>query len=251
MTPQQDVIKAQVEITKLIEKLFILKESRNSLVARINAILNRSADAPFNRTENVEPQKMKTPLDELRELASSSRQELRAAHLSVTRAEDQKMLAKLNYVPDFTFGFDYILVSDGQTSMINDGEDALIGSVSMNVPIWFNKLNAEVKEKTALVAASQKNYENMRNDVRAEVDDIYFSILTYGDIIELHKTALIPQTEQAFEAARIGYESGSVDFLNWLDAERTVLHTRLSYYRAISDYQKSVASLERVVGQRL
>ena len=67
----------------------------------------------------------------------------------------------------------------------------------------------------------------------------------------LYKTALIPQTEQAFEATKIGYETGRVDFLNLLDSERILLQTRLAYYKAIADYQKSIAFLERITGKEL
>ena len=84
-----------------------------------------------------------------------------------------------------------------------------------------------------------------------EVEDLYFKITTYRDIVLLYKTALVPQAEQAFEAARTGYETGKVDFLNWLDAERILLQTRLAHYKTIVDYQKSIAYLERVVGRDL
>ena len=69
--------------------------------------------------------------------------------------------------------------------------------------------------------------------------------------MSLYKTTLIPQSDQAFDAARSGYESGEVDFLNWLDAQRNLLQMRLAYYKSVTDYQKSVAYLERVIGQSL
>ena len=126
-----------------------------------------------------------------------------------------------------------------------------MGTVAINVPIWFDKLGAQFREKKASLEASEKNYQNIENSVEYEVEDLYFKITTYKDIISLYKTALIPQTEQAFDAARTGYETGQVDFLNWLDSERVLLKTRLAYYKAVVDYQKSIAYLERVVGRDL
>ncbi len=102
-----------------------------------------------------------------------------------------------------------------------------------------------------MLEARQNNYQDVENFIAYEVEDLYYKIGTYRDIISLYKTALIPQTEQAFEAARIGYETGKVDFLNWLDSERILLQTRLAYYKAIVDYEKSIAYLERVVGKKL
>ena len=49
----------------------------------------------------------------------------------------------------------------------------------------------------------------------------------------------------------MGYETGSISFLDWLDTERTYLQTRLAYYKSITDYHKSIANLERVIGKEL
>lgn len=251
LTPQQDVIKAEVELSKLIDKLFILRQQRKALEARMNSILNRPKGTGLSRINSVEPIEFKYGLEPLHNMAKESRQELLAANLDVEKAKYEKFLAGLNYLPDFTLGFDYIQVGSGHTTMANDGQDAWMGMVAINVPIWFDKLTAQVKEKKAALEASKKNYEDVENNIAYEIEDVYFKITTYKDIISLYKTALIPQTEQAFEASKTGYEAGKVDFLNWLDAERILLQTRLAYYKAIADYQKSIAYLERMVGKDL
>ena len=251
LTPQQDVIKAQVELSKLIDKLLIFRQNRKSLVAKLNSILNRPKDTEFGNIKESQLQDFNYDLNQLHEIAKESRQELQEAQLAIERAKYEKSLANLSYFPDFTLGFDYIEVGSGSTTRPNDGQDAWMGTVAINVPIWFNKLGEQVKEKKATLEASKQNYENAENVVTYEVEDVYFKLTTYKDIITLYKTALIPQTEQAFQAAKTGYETGKVDFLNWLDAERVLLMTRLAYYKAIVDYEKSVAYLERVVGQDL
>ena len=251
LSPQQDVIKAQVGLSKLIDKLFLLRQNRRSLESKMNSILNRSERGGLGGVEPVEPMEFTYELDQLLKLARGSRQELLAANLAVERAEYEKSLAGLDFFPDFTVGFDYIQIDSGDTTHVNDGKDAWMGTVAVNVPIWFDKLGAQFREKKAAMEASEKYYQNMENSVEYEVEDLYFKINAYADIISLYKTALVPQTEQAFDAARIGYETGEVDFLNWLDSERVLLQTRLAYYKAIVDYQKSIAYLERVVGRKL
>ena len=251
ITPQQDVIKAQVELSKLIDKLFLLKQNRKSLEAKTNNLLNRPRSTELGSVEFIEPIEFTFQLSQLHGMAKGSRQELLAANLAIERAKYEKSLAGLEYFPDFNFSFDYIQVGDGYTTMPNDGQDAWMGTIKVNIPIWFDKLGAQFKEKKARLEVAKKNYENVENNITYEVEDLYFKITTYKDIISLYKTALIPQTEQAFEAAKIGYETGQVDFLNWLDAERMLLQIRLAYYKAIADYQKSIAYLEKVVGKDL
>ena len=157
----------------------------------------------------------------------------------------------MDYFPDITFGAEYIEVGSGTTTHVNDGQDAWLGKVSVNVPIWFDKLGAKLKAKKAKLKAAEKNAENLENSVVYEMQDIYFKVTAYRDIMGLYETALIPQADQSFDAARSGYESGKVDFLNWLDAQRTLLRTRLAYYKTVVDYHKSIAYLERIIGRDL
>jgi outer membrane protein TolC len=248
LVSQQDVIKAQVELSRLIDKLFVLTQNRKSLEAKMNSLLNRTKGTEFGRTVEVEAVEFKYNLSQLYRIAQEKAQDLIAASLDMERAKYEKSLAKLDYFPDFTFGFDYIQIGNGHTPTANDGQDAWMGKVAINLPIWFDRLNAQLREKKAALEASKKNYQNIENDIAYEIQDLYFKINTYADIVLLYKTALIPQTQQAFEAAKTGYETGEVDFLNWLDSERIMLQTKLAYYKAIVDYLKSIAYLERIVG---
>jgi outer membrane protein TolC len=249
--PQQDVIKAQVELSNLINRLLILRQNRKSLVAKLNSVLNRQIDTEVGRLEDVEPMEFKYKLGELHAIAGQSRQELLAARLDIERSEYEKSLAMMDYIPDLTVGFDYIQVGKGTTMQSNDGQDAWMTTFSVNVPLWFGRISDKVKEKKSLLDSSKKNYENVQNEIYYEVEDIYFKIITYKDVIMLYETALIPQSEQAFDAAKTSYETGRVDFLNWLESERVLLQTRLAYYKSIVDYQKSIAYLERVIGKDL
>lgn len=251
LTSQQDVIKAQVELTKLTDKMYLLRRNRKILAARLNSLLDRPVISEFEKTDEVLPEKFGYSIDDLKNTAHDNRQELLVADLSTERAEYEKSLARFDYLPDFTVGFDYIDVASGHTNMYNDGQDAWMGTVSINLPIWLDKQNAQLKEKEASLEAELKSYKDKENSVYYEVEDLYFKITTYKDIISLYKNALLPQAEQSFEAARIGYETGKVDFLNWLDSERVLLQTRLAYYKAIADYEKSIAYMERVVGKSL
>lgn len=251
ITSVQDVIKAQVELSKLIEKLFVLKQNRKSLEAKMNSILNRQGQDQFRIAIDIEPKKFEYGLNELNKMARDLQQDLLAANLEVQRAEYEKSIAKMDYLPDFTLGFDYIQVGSGHTTASNDGDDAWMSTIKVNVPIWFDRLGAQLKEKRANLEAARKSYEDLDNSIIYEIEDMYFKVVTYKNIISLYETALLPQTEQAFEAAKTGYEAGKVDFLNWLDAERVLLETRLAYYKAVADYEKSIAYLERVVGRDL
>jgi cobalt-zinc-cadmium efflux system outer membrane protein len=251
LVPQQDVLKVQVELSQIIDRLFVLKQNRKSLQSKMNSLLNRKKGEDFGTIDNLELNEFKYNLGELRKMAQETSQQLQVAKLDIERSEYEKSLARLDYFPDFTLGFEYIQIGNGHTALDNDGQDAWMGMVAVNVPIWRSKLAAQIKEKGAGLEASRKNYENVENNIVFEIEDLYFKINTYQDIISLYKTALMPQTEQSFQTAKIAYETDKSDFLNWLEAERALLQTKLAYYKAIVDYQKSIAYLEEVLGKDL
>ncbi|MCA9398915.1 MAG: TolC family protein [Candidatus Omnitrophica bacterium] len=251
LVPQQAVIKAQVELSKIIEKLFLLKQNRQTLTVKMNSLLNRPMSQEMAKISQISNQEFDYTLEDIVKRTNHSRQEMVSANLAVEKAEYEKSLARMNYLPDFTLGAEYIEIGGGTTTQANDGEDAWIGMVSVNVPIWFGKLKSEVEEKKAELAAAQENQKNVANQVSFEAQDFYFKITTYKDIVLLYETALVPQAEQAFDSTQISFETGTVSFLDWLDTERTYLQTRLAYYKAITDYNKSIAFLERVIGGSL
>ncbi len=251
IVPIQDAIKAQVELSRLIDKLFLLRQNRKSLEAKMNALLNRPAEMRIAQTDGIREIRFKHGLDELHIIAANTSQELLGARLNVERAQYEKSLAQMDYVPDITLGFDYIQVGKGYTMQPNDGQDAWLGTVKINIPVWLDRIEEKVKSKKAALESSRESYQDTENMVYYEIEDLYFKVKAYEDIVSLYETALVPQTEQAFEAARTAYEAGQVDFLNWLDSERVLLQTKLAYYKAITDYSKSVAFLERIIGQDL
>ncbi len=251
LVPQQDVIKAQVELSNIIRKLFLFKQNRQSLAARMNSLLNRKPNVIIAKITEAEYQDFIYTMEDVVNKAQNSRQELMAADFFVERAVYEKSLARMNYFPDFTLGAEFIEIGGGTTTSIDDGQDAWLAKVSVNVPIWFGKLKALFNEKTSSLKAAQESQKGVRNQITFEAQDMYFKITTYRDIISLYETALMPQAQQAFDSSQTGFETGNISFLDWLDTERTYLQTRLAYYKAVVDYHKSIAYLERIVGEKL
>jgi len=251
MVPQQDAIKAGVEISKIIDKLYMLKQQRESSNAKLTSLLNRPKGSKLDRIKDMVSADFDYTMETLHKLGFANRQELLAANLEIEKAKYERSLAKFDFFPDLTVGIDKIRLSSGHTTTQLDGSDAWSATFSINVPLWIDKQIANLEEKNAKLETAKSHYENVNNVVAYEVEDLYYKINTYSDIVLLYKTALIPQTEQSYEAAKTGYETGGVDFLDWLDSERILLQTHLAYHKAIADYEKSIAYLERVVGTDL
>ena len=81
-------------------------------------------------------------------------------------------------------------------------------------------------------------------DISAKVEAARRSVSIYRD-------GLLPQAEQSFKAAIAAYQTGSVNFMTLLDAQRAIRDVRMGYYKALVDYEQSLADLERAVGKEL
>jgi len=246
---QQDVLKAQLEISKVLDKILSLKQRRKAVEAELNALLNRPADAPVGIVDEIEVPEIQVDLAELYEWAKHNRPELKKVQHLIERNEKSLKLAKKNYYPDFHIMFDYFVIGGGTTAQPDDGRDAWMGSVGINIPLWRKRLRASEAEEATKLKASEDLYRNAENETFSRVNELYFEVKTVEDQIKLYQYSLLPQAEQSFKASEIGYLAGKVDFLNLLESERMVLMVKISYHKTISDLRKSLARLERVVGK--
>ncbi len=248
---QQDVLKAQLEISKVLDKLLILKQGRIARVAELNSLLNRPPDSYLGEVEEFEIPELKVELEKLYELAREMRPEMRKAQHFIEKNEENLKLAKKNYFPDFKLMVNYIDIGAGTTTNIEDGRNSWMASVGINIPIWRKKLHAAEAEAAISLNASKDRYNDVENVTLSQVNEFFFEVKTAQEQVELYRYSLLPQAEQTFKASEIGYLTGKVDFLDLLDSERMVLLVKIGYFKTIADFGKSLAHLERVVGKNL
>ncbi len=248
---QQDILKVQVEITNLNDKLLSLGNQKQMAEASINTLLNRPPYQPLGRPITPKIEKISCGLNELLKMAEDKRQEVRAAKAIIERNRETYRLTKRDYFPDLTLGVNYFDISHGPLPAADNGDDAWNIVFSINLPIWYNKLSSQTKSALEGVKASQKLHRNTLNLALFEVKDNHYRLVTAQETIDLYENALIPQAEQSIKSAEAGYVTGKVSFLDLLDAERVLLKIQFGYWRAIADYAQRLADLERAVGMDL
>jgi len=248
---QQDVLKAHLEISRVTDKILLLKQGRKGIIAGLNSLLNRPPDSFLGEIEEFKTPELKVELEDLYAWAREFRPELRKARYFIEKNEKSLKLAKKNYFPDFKIMFDYIDIGAGTTTNANDGQNSWMASIGINIPIWRGKLRASEAEAAIKIEASQEGYKNIESKTLSRVNELFFEVKTASEQVNLYKYSLIPQAEQSLKASEVGYLAGKVDFLNLLDSERMLLLIETGYFKAIADLGKSLAQLERVVGKNL
>ncbi len=248
---QQDVLKAQLMRTDLQNRLLALDEQRQAALARLNALRDQPQESPFQTSKELDlptvPKKQKALA-----VAEQYHQQLQASGVAIDRDEINLKLAKKERWPDFTVGAKYTRVNDRvDASPPDDGQDAVMGFVSINIPLWFGKLNAREREARRKLESSRQAESDLRNTVLAEAQSAWFQVDVNRDQVTLFEETLLPQAEQTFDASRAGYEAGKVSFIDLLDSERLLLKYRLGLITARTTLAKSIARLEQAIGAEI
>jgi outer membrane protein TolC len=242
--PLSDVLSTQIELARRLNNDLTLGQEKKVAEARINALLNRPLDSPVEVAAELPTPQLNYSLEALQELALQNRPELQAAKLGIKRGQFARDLAKKQYYPDFMPMMDRMPMQEGS------GEWAFM--LTVNIPLFFKgKYDAGVEEAKAGIEASEAAYENLRNQLFLEIQDLSVKLQTAARTAELYRTTLIPQAEQGLEAARQSYETGRSDFSTVIDSFMALEGARFEYYRSVMLFQQYLADLERAVGTSL
>lgn len=252
---QQAVVKLQAEITRDQSSLEELKRQRVDLEATLNSLRDKPSYSPIDKVSQGERQKVDINLDSLYQIGRDKRPEIQAALLQIEKDEKRIQLARRNYWPDFTIGagFTNIMNRSDLPGILNppdqNGKNIFSVTASVNIPIRRKKYDAAVVEATQDKIASREGYRNIVNSMEADIRAIGFSIETVERQISLYENTLLPQAEQALESTEAAYSTGSLGILDLLDSERVLLDVRLGLAKLNSDYMKSLAEMERAIGE--
>lgn len=241
---QQDVLKAQVEFSKLIEQQTMLDQRKQIAEARLNSLLYREPESPVGSPEELKPRDFPYSLAALNETAVANYPDLKGQRRKIEGSQYGIQLAKKDFYPDFTVGFTYI----NRPAM-----PEMYGvNIGIKLPVYYwQKQRPGLTEANASFEAEKRSLENMTTVLMFKIRDKYLAEMTAKRLVSLYSTTIVPQSSLSLESAIAGYEVGKVDFLTLLDNLVTLLNYELSYYEQLSNEEKAVAALEPLVGVTL
>jgi outer membrane protein TolC len=247
------VIRAQVELGRLTDHLRALRELRGPLVAGLNAALNRPPEEPLPWPKPPPARPVSFQDAELLAGLGESSPELQALAAEAERRKRQVALARKGYFPDVTVGVDYIDTGDSIAGRRpdDDGKDPVIATVSINLPIWRDKLRAAVQEAWHRQLAAELERQQRHSSLSAEVKLALYRFRDAERKIALYGATLLPKAREALKATQASYRSGRSGFSDLIDAQRVLLSFALSHERARADRAIALAELEMLVGRQL
>jgi len=241
---QQDVLKAQVELSRLLQRLTVLEQQKKTSQVRLNTLLYRDPEAPLPPPAPVEKTELAYTLDALYELARQNDTGLQGEQRLIERAQLAVDLARKQYYPDLSFGYMY------QNRPLMPEMHGF--TVSINIPVFYRTKQREgVNEATQELTSSQRSRDNRETTLYFEVKEQYLAAKASEDLARLFSQAVVPQSALALESSLAAYQVGTVDFLTMVSNFIIVLDYEINYYEELASYQKALARLEVITGTEL
>lgn len=246
------VIKAQVELGKLEDRLLSLYDYRNPLLAELNAALDRPPRAPLPWPREIAAEALAASEEQLLLWLKESSPDLRALGHRMAAEEAAVRLARKNYYPDLTLGLDVIDTRDAVMPNVDDsGKDPVIARLSVNLPIWHAKYRAAEREAESRYQAAREEKNSRESGLLAELEHALYGYRDAGRKIDLYRDTLVPKAEQSFNVTQQAFAAERASFLDVVDAQRVLLEFQLAYERAQADRAQRLAELEMLVGRQI
>jgi len=243
------VVKAQVELGKLEDKLRALRDFAEPVTAQLNAALNRPSDASLPLPTAISEEQVVLSEDQLLSWLKERNPELKAIDSIAAKERAAADLARKDFFPDITVGVDYIETDSARMAGTPDsGKDPVVGMISVNLPIWRDKYRAAEREARARQEASLKERSNRENSLVASLEMALYGFRDAERKIDLYRDTLMPKAKQSLKVTQQAYEAGTTDFLDVIDAQRALLEFELSYERALVNRAQRLAEIEMLVG---
>ncbi len=245
---QSDVLKAQIQLSKMREELLRLDRERPTIEAELGRTLGRAANPVALTPAMPDLQDKSFNLQSLNKTALETRPQLLALQRIVARNEKTLELARKDYYPDFDVRFAY-----GQRDSAPDGmkrEDLVSLTVAMNLPVWRgNKRDPRVAETQAMRDQALSIYQAQQNELYSRLRQQTAMAEQSFRSARLYANDILPQARLAVDAALAAYKVNRVDFLTLLDSQMSVLNYELGYATAVVNQNKALAEIDLLTGK--
>lgn len=241
---QADALRAQVELVKMLNMSVMIQQENETNQAALNALLDKDAEAAVGLAQEPPLAPLAYAYDELSRIALAERPEVHAAAHHVDHMRANLASSRSDYLPDFMVQY----TRRTRVGMPNDS----VGMVKMTLPfLYFWRQRSEVKGARLELDHAQAMKRSAEAETRADIKEYFAKVQTTRRLIDLYKTSVLPQSEQAVKVSESAYQTDRVGFLDLLDSQRALLDFRLEYFQTLAQYGQNLAELERRVGRDL
>lgn len=247
---QQDVMLAQLELSKLKYEKIELIGMRHSAGIQLNTLLSRSADTAVTLPNQAE---IKTPVlvvADMQALAMEHSPLFEQHRKMLSAAKTRIEIAEKDFYPDLTVGAGYAVRQN--TPSGESRSDFASVKLSINLPIYAEQKQAKaVDQRNSELLQEQYALQDEHNKVHGEIATNTAQYLHAKERLTLFEHEIIPQAQQAVISLMAGYPVGKADFSNVLRTQLSLFQYQSQYWKSLIETQQILAELSNLIGKEL
>jgi cobalt-zinc-cadmium efflux system outer membrane protein len=231
---QSDFINSQVNL-------------RTAKIALLTLLNERTPVASFDITGTYDFQENLMRLEEFRQIALTTRPDLKTAVEALDKAKTDNKLAISNGSTDPTFSVWWT----HNPSFNNPFDNNTLGA-SVSIPLRIFDRNQGEKLRTRLdINRADKTRIASEAQVLSDVDSAYATLSSTIELLRPYRQEYVPQATQVREIVSFAYQRGGASLLDFLDAQKSYRDTQLNFVNLIGSYLAAASQLNLAVGREV
>ena len=242
---QQEVLKAQLERTKLQLEVVHHHDIMETQQAQLRKLLNRTADSPDVTVETLVETPMSLSVDDLLAKIRVDNPEVAGQQEMINRQTLQVEMARKDKYPDFSLQYMWQHTAE-------PFRDYYMVSFSARLPIYRRrKLNPEMNQAVEELNKTKREYEGQVQSAFFDVRSQYIAAQTASQMLKIYREGLIPQALETYQSGLTSYQTGRQDFETLLSAFMDVLNFDQEYWKTLSEHEAALSKMEQLTGVQI
>ncbi len=241
---QADVLAGIVELSRLKEDEVMAAERARMAASQLNILLGRAPDAPVG-TLDPSPDTLGLPaLDDIEARVLATHPEQLAVDRGVARAEAETALARAETRPDYVIQGGYMTMPG-----MPDAFTARVAITWPNAPWTKRRAAAMTAAAEAGVKAAAARHDAVAQRLRLMAQEAIVRAGAAQQRADVLEQTVMPRALHALDVARIAYQADRGELMPMIDAQRTVVESRLRARRAVGDRDLALVELRVLTGE--
>jgi outer membrane protein, heavy metal efflux system len=174
-------------------------------------------------------------------VALENRTDVKIAVNNLEQAEVVVRQAKRARLPDIALTLGY---SEQCNNTSCNSQPAFNAGLQGNVPVFYQQ-QGEIKRAQSNVLAAERNVDKVKAQVLSDVTQAFASYRAVRSQVERMEGKLLGQAKVSRDLAQVMYQKGAASFIDFMDAQRQFVASRLEYNQDLANYWSAVYLLEQ------
>jgi cobalt-zinc-cadmium resistance protein CzcA len=253
-TGETNLLEKTTAETKRGQLLLMLQQNQTdyeNAYASLKALLNINEDFSISEDENFQPITLSNSFDTS---LVANNPALKVMYQQAVIAEQNKKVETASTLPDFNIGyFNQSLIgtqSVNGTDVFFDGSKRFQGiNVGISIPLTFFSNSARIKSLDFKQQALQKEADNGKLILQTQLQNAFQQYNQNLSQYNYFKSIALPNAEIIISTATLGFSSGEIGYIEYLQALQTATDVQLSYLQSVNQLNQSIININFLINK--